>query len=114
MEDTIQVCSKCGKMPRVIEQELGFFICSRCGNKELVSLKTEEYERVVIELDRNYQDSVSKQRIETVTKEMPIGSSLKTKKALPASGKKSASKKKPDSKKPTAKKPASRKKTKKK
>jgi DNA-directed RNA polymerase subunit RPC12/RpoP len=103
MEDTIEVCSKCGKMPRAIEQESGLFACSRCGNNELVSLKTDEYERVVTELDRNYQEHVSKKRIETVAKEMPISNPGKAKKTKSTS-------KKTTSKKPKAKKTGKKKK----
>lgn len=117
MEDTIEVCARCGKMPRMVEQEKGFFVCSRCGNKELISLKADEYERVVAELDRNYQEALSKQRIEVVAKEMPIGSFLAPKKSKPSSGIKATAKKKTKKgtsmKKPMAKKATPKKKDKK-
>ena len=38
MEDTIEVCSKCGKMPRAIDLVDGFFRCTRCGNNQLMTI----------------------------------------------------------------------------
>jgi len=72
MEDTIEVCSKCGKMPRAIDQASGFFRCTRCGNSELMPVRADDYERIVTELDRNYQEHVASMRRETIEKEMPI------------------------------------------
>jgi DNA-directed RNA polymerase subunit RPC12/RpoP len=100
MEDTIEVCSKCGKMPRAIDQTTGFFNCTRCGNNKLISVKADDYERIVIELDSNYQKKVALIRRESIEKEMPIGNPKKKSSKI----KKVVAKKKPVKKKSTAKK----------
>ena len=78
MEDTIDVCSRCGKMPRSIDLINGFFSCSRCGNNQLIAVKGDAYERVVTELDRKYQENLSKTRLESVEKN-PVPGALEKK-----------------------------------
>jgi DNA-directed RNA polymerase subunit RPC12/RpoP len=107
MEDTIEVCSKCGKMPRALDQESGYFVCTRCGNNQLMAVKSDDYERIVTELDANYQERVAQARLEVVEKEMPIENPKKK------TSRKTATKKK-TSKKAPAKKKAAKKTTKKK
>jgi hypothetical protein len=108
MEDTIEICSKCGKMPRAIDQASGFFNCTRCGNNQLMSVKADDYETVATELDRDYQERVALMRRETVEKEMPIENPKKKSSRT----KKSVSKKKTVKKKAAAKKSTTKKKPK--
>jgi Asp/Glu/hydantoin racemase len=65
MEDAIEICSGCGKMPRVIDNLSGQFICSRCGNRVTMHVNTDNYENVVTELDRKFHMATQKQRIES-------------------------------------------------
>jgi len=67
-DDVLEVCSKCGKMPRGIDLVNGSFRCSRCGNASITALSNDDYERVVIELDKKYQAEISKKRLETIEK----------------------------------------------
>lgn len=55
-DETIEVCAKCGKMPRTIDFDLstGGFRCSRCGGAELRMLTSSEYEVVVSELEDKF------------------------------------------------------------
>jgi len=68
VDDVLEVCSKCGKMPRGIDLVNGSFRCSRCGNTSITALSNDDYERVVIELDKKYQAEISKKRLETIEK----------------------------------------------
>lgn len=100
MEDTIEVCSKCGKMPRAIDLVNGFFRCTRCSNNQLMAVSGDDYEKVVTELDARYQERVAQKRLEIVEKEMPIEPPKPTRKK--AASKKKATKKKTAKKKPKA------------
>ena len=64
MEDAIEICSGCGKMPRAIDTLSGHFICSRCGNTETMHVNTDNYEQVVTELDQKFHMVTQKKRIE--------------------------------------------------
>ena len=64
MEDTIEICSGCGKMPRAMDAMSGSFVCSRCGNSSKVSVKADDYERIASELDRKFHAQTQKTRIE--------------------------------------------------
>ncbi len=88
MEDTIEVCSGCGKMPRPIDQGAGTFVCSRCGNRTTIQVTADNYEKVVSELDRKFHELILKKKAEAVTRE-PFA--IKPKKAAKA-GKKPAKK----------------------
>jgi hypothetical protein len=64
MDDTIEICSGCGKMPRVLDNLQGQFTCTRCGGKVTTHVSAETYEKVVTELDARFHMSSQKQRIE--------------------------------------------------
>ncbi|MEW6748897.1 MAG: hypothetical protein AB1295_04285 [Candidatus Micrarchaeota archaeon] len=64
MEDTIEICSGCGKMPRAIDLAEGQFMCSRCGCTVTMAVSADEYERVVTELDQRFHMNSQKERIE--------------------------------------------------
>ncbi|MCI0503377.1 hypothetical protein L0Y65_01545 [Candidatus Micrarchaeota archaeon] len=64
MDDTIEICSGCGKMPRAIDSIGGMFTCTRCGNRTTMHVTAENYETVVTELDRKFHMGVQKSRME--------------------------------------------------
>ncbi len=80
MEDTIEVCSGCGKMPRPIDRMKGYFLCSRCGCRATIEVSSEDYERVVTELDRKFHEKMMKAKVAEVAKEPIRPSSRKHKK----------------------------------
>jgi hypothetical protein len=91
MEDTIDVCSGCGKMPRPVDRVQGSFTCSRCGNHTTIPVTAEEYEKVVTELDRKFHEALLKRKSAEVAKEplFPVKSKAKPrKKAAPKKRKK--------------------------
>jgi len=104
-EDMIEVCSKCGKMPRGIDLVNGSFRCTRCGNTTITAVSNDNYEKIVTELDQRYHAEMSKRRLENVERiTVPVLEIGRT-----ASRKKAVSKKKPEQKK-AAKKPAKKRK----
>jgi hypothetical protein len=64
MEDTIEICSGCGKMPRAIDNTGGQFLCSRCGNRATMHVTADDYEKVVTDLDQRFHHNIQKKRIE--------------------------------------------------
>ncbi|MBD3210768.1 hypothetical protein GF318_05285 [Candidatus Micrarchaeota archaeon] len=113
MEDTIEICSGCGKMPRPIDRLQGFFVCSRCGNRSTVTVNTDDYERVAMELDQKFHEKLLKFKATQVKKEEKpvVPKNPGKKKTAKKTTKKSAKKK---AKKPEKKKTKSKKATKKK
>lgn len=98
MEDTIEICSGCGKMPRAIDNLSGSFTCSRCGNRATMFVTADDYEKVVTELDAKFHHIVQRKRIESAASspvEMKAGKAKKTakKKATPKKPKKAMKKK---------------------
>jgi recombinational DNA repair protein (RecF pathway) len=69
MDDTIEVCSGCGKMPRTFDREGGSFVCSRCGNRTTIQVSADNYEKVVSELDQKFHESILKMKAESVSHE---------------------------------------------
>lgn len=124
MEDTIEICAGCGKMPRPVDRTEGFFICSRCGNRSTVMVTAEDYERVAMDLDQKFHEKIMKYKADEAKKEpaMEFGGNpgpgrkkpTKSKKAKKPSKKKAPAKKtaKKKAKKKPAKKKASKKKKK--
>ncbi|MDD5340583.1 MAG: hypothetical protein PHV13_05040 [Candidatus ainarchaeum sp.] len=95
MEDTIEVCSGCGKMPRPIDKVVGSFVCSRCGNRTTIQVTADNYEKVVSDLDQQFHARILKEKAAAVSKE-PIAV-VKPRKAAAkkkAPAKKAAKKKK--------------------
>ena len=85
--DMIEVCSRCGKMPRGIDLgESGSFRCTRCGNTALMPVTNSDYERIVMALDQKYHAQMVKMRIADVRKTHPM-------RMKAGAGKKSAAKK---------------------
>ena len=64
MDDTIEICSGCGKMPRALDSMAGVFTCSRCGNRTTMHVTAENYEKVVTDLDQRFHMATQKNRIE--------------------------------------------------
>jgi predicted RNA-binding Zn-ribbon protein involved in translation (DUF1610 family) len=64
MDDTIEVCSGCGKMPRAIDTAIGSFICSRCGNNSTIFVTAKDYEKVVTELDQRFHQGLQNKKME--------------------------------------------------
>ena len=96
MDDTIEVCSGCGKMPRAIDSLSGSFICSRCGNKSTIFVTGSDYEKVVIGLDQKFHQNLQTKKIEEAAN-YPVDM---TKKKLSKTTKKSKTTKSPKAKKP--------------
>jgi hypothetical protein len=71
MEDTIEICSGCGKMPRPIDKMQGYFICSRCGNRSTIMVNAEDYERTAMELDEKFHAKLMKFKAAEVKKVEP-------------------------------------------
>ncbi len=69
MEDAIEICSGCGKMPRSIDLVVGRFICTRCGNDHTIQVKADDYEKVATELDSKFHAEAMKQKLASVTSE---------------------------------------------
>ncbi len=69
MDDTIEICSGCGKMPRSIDNLNGYFLCTRCGNRATSHVTGDDYEKTVTELDRKFHEAMLKQRHEAAKKE---------------------------------------------
>jgi len=101
MEDAIEICTGCGKMPRAIDNLTGSFVCSRCGGHTTTTVNSNDYERVVTELDKTFHENILKKKAESIPRE-PVKAKTATKKVRkPASARPSARKKaKPPVKKP--------------
>jgi len=101
MDDTIEICSGCGKMPRVIDNLQGQFTCTRCGGKVTTHVSADNYEKVVTDLDQKFHMTSQKQRIEAAAS-CPV--EMSTRKRKSAKKKASAKKAKPAKKAPAKKK----------
>jgi len=98
MDDTIEICSGCGKMPRSIDSTSGFFLCTRCGNRATTHVTADDYEKTVLDLDHKFHEALLRQRHEAVKKE-PIKFAKPKKGAKAKAVKKAAPKKAKPSKK---------------
>ncbi len=63
MDDTIEICSGCGKMPRPLDSANGYFICSRCGNRATMVVDGKDYEKIVSDLDQKFHAKVQTDRV---------------------------------------------------
>ncbi len=56
VDDIIEVCSRCGKVPRSIDFDpgTGQFHCSRCGNAELRMVNSEDFEEIISALEDRF------------------------------------------------------------
>ncbi|MBI5047286.1 hypothetical protein HZC07_06170 [Candidatus Micrarchaeota archaeon] len=75
MEDALEICSGCGKMPRPLDSMSGNYICSRCGSHTTMQVSSEKYEETVMELDRRFQALVLKKKVDSA-KHVPISKIL--------------------------------------
>ncbi len=91
MEDTIEICSGCGKMPRAIDQAGGSFTCSRCGSRSTTQVHADDYEKVALELDQKFHRGIQKQRVEAAASS-PVETRPKPKAATAKKAKARASK----------------------
>ena len=64
MEDTIEVCSGCGKMPRPIDFLNEQFLCSRCGNSHTLLVTSDQYESIATRLDQKFHSNIIEARID--------------------------------------------------
>lgn len=69
MEDTIEICSGCGKMPRPIDYLNDQFLCSRCGCSGTTLVSSEEYEHTVTKLDAKFHKGIIESRVAVIRKE---------------------------------------------
>ena len=93
MEDTIEICSGCGKMPRAIDLAEGYFMCSRCGSTTTMHVSADDYEKVVTELDQRFHMNSQKQRIEAAASHpVEVKKNPGRKKAVKKTARKSAKK----------------------
>jgi hypothetical protein len=69
MENAIEICSGCGKMPRSIDTTGGQFVCIRCGNRSTIQVTTDDYEKVVTELDAKFHAHMQKQNLASARSE---------------------------------------------
>ncbi|VVC02474.1 Uncharacterised protein [Candidatus Bilamarchaeum dharawalense] len=80
MDDTIEVCSGCGKMPRALDSAGGSFVCSRCSNRSTMFVTASDYEKVVTELDQSFHQNLQAKKIQEAAKSpliLPKQKSLK-------------------------------------
>ena len=92
MEDMIEICAGCGKMPRPIDRLTGSFTCSRCGNHTTMQVHADSYEKTALELDKQFQDRLLKQKIEAAAKAPVHFPKQKKSKKAPVKKKKAAKK----------------------
>jgi len=69
MEDTIEICAGCGKLPRPIDYLNGLFLCSRCGNNKIIMVHSEDYEKTAMKLDEKFHKKIIETRIAFVKEE---------------------------------------------
>jgi hypothetical protein len=69
MEDTIEICSGCGKLPRPIDFLNGQFLCSRCGSAKSQMVHTDHYEETATALDAKFHRGIIESRIALFKKE---------------------------------------------
>jgi hypothetical protein len=82
MEDAIEICSGCGKMPRSIDTIEGRFVCTRCGNIHTMQVKSDDYEKIATELDSKFHANVMKQKLASVISEPIVKVKARAKKRV--------------------------------
>ncbi len=84
MEDTIEICSGCGKIPRIMDKMSGFFVCSRCGERSTIFVQADDYERVATDLDKRFHEMILRKKSEEAKAEPLIIPKAKAKKKTSA------------------------------
>lgn len=76
MDDAIEICSGCGKLPRSIDMAQGHFSCSRCGNTNTIHVTSLDFEKVSEDLDARFHSRMLKQKFAAASSEpiVPIKS----------------------------------------
>jgi len=69
MEDTIEICAGCGKMPRAVDRMNGYFLCSRCGCRATIHVTTDDYERIAADLDQKFHEKILSKKAQAVANE---------------------------------------------
>ncbi len=93
MDDSIEICAGCGKMPRMTDKMSGTFTCPRCGGSQTMLVTTEKYEETALALDQKFHKGMMVKNIQEASKE-PIKMNVKSKAKI-SSAKKSSPKKSP-------------------
>lgn len=65
MENCLEICNGCGKVPRSLDLSLGSFSCSRCGHDKTITVNSDEFERVTFNLDQSFHQSLMQKRLAT-------------------------------------------------
>ncbi|MBN1170266.1 hypothetical protein JXA56_04530 [Candidatus Micrarchaeota archaeon] len=71
MEDTIEICAGCGKLPRPIDYLNDLFLCSRCGSNKTIMVSSEDYEKTAARLDEKFHKKIIETRIAFVKEGQP-------------------------------------------
>lgn len=79
MENSIEICGSCGKMPRTIDYSDGFFECIRCGHTELSLITSDSY-YMIHELDRNFHELIMRKRLDSIPRTLFTDRNIQTKK----------------------------------
>jgi hypothetical protein len=93
MEDAIEICSGCGKLPRSIDTSGGLFVCIRCGNKTTIHVSASDYEKIVTELDARFHTFIQRQKIASAMEEPILRGKQKKARAKAAKPRRKAVKK---------------------
>ncbi|MGV8085679.1 MAG: hypothetical protein ACP5N9_05505 [Candidatus Bilamarchaeum sp.] len=64
MENSLEICNGCGKVPRSLDLSLGSFSCSRCGHNQTIQVNSDEYERVIFNLEQAFHQKIIKEKLE--------------------------------------------------
>jgi len=94
MDDAIEICSGCGKLPRSLDRLTGSFVCTRCGNNTTIEVSSENYEKVVSDLDANFHSRLLKQKLAVASSEPILIDVVRKRKAKKKTSKNPVSKKK--------------------
>jgi hypothetical protein len=94
MDDAIEICSGCGKLPRSLDRLTGSFVCTRCGNNTTIEVSSDNYEKIVSDLDSNFHSRLLKKKLAAASSEPILIDVVRKKKANKQAPKKMVSKKK--------------------
>ncbi|MBI5227256.1 hypothetical protein HY988_01590 [Candidatus Micrarchaeota archaeon] len=100
MDESIEICAGCGKMPRMVDKMSGDFTCPRCGGKQTMLVNADNYEKTATELDQRFHQGMMQKNIDEVSTEPLKIKVIKTKKPGSKAGKTKKSSPKTASKKP--------------
>ncbi len=93
MDDSIEICAGCGKMPRQVDHASGSFLCSRCGNRSTMHVTADNYEKTAMELDQRFHQGLQKKKLEAAAAEPIVAPPARKAAPRKAAAKKAAPKK---------------------